>query len=297
MKKLLLILLACSVLTITGCSSDIPEFKRISYNRQSLNKMTAEYFDDATRVNYLSEMDFDQFPSQLPVYKISKSKISKDDYLQLLDHLGLGEQEKAFSLNENIISGDLVEIPDHRGYVLKSENEIQTAAMQTFQNTSYYDEEYKCVGITSTDRFGDKDGEHIVRVGVSFLRKKDGIQIIGNDSFELYFDGSGLEGVYIESYDYTSTGTMELIPVEEAAGRIKSPDSFNIDETGLGKEMQKIDTLEVQKVNLYWVNQYSKGCDVLQPVYCFSGIATDINGTKAPFDSIVIAVPESYTQE
>ena len=297
MKKIVLVLFVCIMIAITGCSKETPKFQRISYNQQTLSEKMAAYIDEDTYVDNLSENDYDKFPSQLPIYKITKKNISKAEYKGLLNQLELGEQEKAFSLNENVISGDLVEIPDNRGYVLKSEKEIQTIAIQTFQKTFFPYEEYDCIGTTSVDRFGDRDGEHIVRVGVSFRKKINDIRILGNDVFELYFDGSGIEGLYIELYDYNMAGTMDLIPIKEAATRIKSPDSFNIDENGLEKNMQKIDTLEIQKVKLYWVNQYNNGCNVLQPVYCFTGIATDINGMKASFNSIIIAVPESYTYE
>jgi hypothetical protein len=37
------------------------------------------------------------------------------------------------------------------------------------------------------------------------------------------------------------------------------------------------------------VNQYSNGCTVLQPVYSFSGTATDVEGKTSSFTSVVIA--------
>lgn len=58
-----------------------------------------------------------------------------------------------------------------------------------------------------------------------------------------------------------------------------------------------IDKLQVERVKLLFVNQFYRGCIILQPIYIFIGTAIDIDGDHVEFHSKVIAIPESYTYE
>ena len=108
----------------------------------------------------------------------------------------------------------------------------------------------------------------------------------------MWFDGSGLVEIIIRMYDFEKTGTMDMVALADAETRIKTPDDLSIDDA-----VGTVDTLRVDRVKLLLVNQYSRGCTILQPVYNFIGTATSENGDQAEFKSKVIAIPEAMTYE
>ena len=93
----------------------------------------------------------------------------------------------------------------------------------------------------------------------------------------------------VELYDYEEIGTMKLIPLQDAIERITTPDDFSVDSDGESNMMGIIDTMQVNQIELRYVNQFSKGKKALIPVYCFIGIAIDKEGIQSKFTSIVNA--------
>ena len=270
---------------LVSCSS---QYKRISFDSETLGETLAEHIDENTEVVYKAN---DSFSEEFPIYRISKHKISDSEFKLMLKNLGLTEDDTRVKLDGNKITGTLASYTDtSRGYFNMSDEELEKLAWDTFNKLTFIEGSYEYLGIKSTDKISSSNAEHVTRVGVSFRRLIDGIRIVGNDQCYLYFDGSGLVEINAEVYDYEEVDTVEAIPLKTATESVKKPDSFSIKQNiGILK------TLQVDKVKLLYVNQYREDCDMLQPVYNFIGTATDIEGNKEEFNSIVIAIPEKYT--
>ena len=282
-------------LLLSGCSQ---KYLRISFATEGELGTGTEYMDSSTALEYTAT---DSFPVRIPVYKISERKISTSEFNEMLRRLGLDEdKEKAgkIELNGNKLSGMLVSPTDESmGYITKSDSELEKLAWDVFNRLPFIEGEYECLGIRITTTLTNSQGKHILRAGVSFRRLLGDYRVVGNDRCDLIFDNTGLAEIYITLYDYKETGHIDIVPLEDAAKRIKDPDQFIYDDQKLMIDYSPLDKISVDKVKLMLVNQYSRGCKVLQPVYVFSGTAEDKNGAEGEFKSLVIAIPEEYTYE
>lgn len=290
MNRLFVVILCCSFLLFAGCTA---KYQRISFESDALDEELDSHIRADTEVINVAD---EAFPVQLPIYEITERNISEQDIQQMLQNLGLPQEPSAWKMMEldgNRISCNLVRYTDFsRGYFDMTEDELEQLAWDVFNKIPFIVGDYEYLGITGKMTVNDSKGDHISRVGVSFSRIVGGIRALGEDDCTFYFDGSGLVEIHITLFDYEKIGTMDLVTLEDAAARIKTPDDFNIDaESGV------VQTLQVDRIKLLLVNQYSEGCTILQPIYNFIGTATLQNGTQAEFSSKVIAIPESYTYE
>ena len=143
-------------------------------------------------------------------------------------------------------------------------------------------------------RSSDELGTIVTRVAVRFNRVLDGVRVAGDDRCDLWFNANGFVEIYAKTYDYKKTGTMDLVSYESAVQRIKNPDSLSVDGSATD---QKLQALCAEQVELYFINQNSRGCTILQPIYNFKGTAASAGGKEGEFQSKIIAIPESYTYE
>lgn len=284
------ILVAVSLMYPYLVSVPIKQYKRISFQSESLGEGLADHLTADTAVLNLSE---EQFSTQLPIYRIKERNITQQDYEQMLAVLELPENPHYLELEGNYLNYDLASYTDiSRGYFDMTNEEVEALAWEIFNQIPFLEGVWDCIGIRETFTISDSAGTHISRVGVEFCRLLDEFRVIGAESCMLLFDGSGLVEIRIKLFDYTKIGTMNLVALEDAAERIKTPDGFVLSEdTGV------VETLSVERVKLLLVNQFSNGCWILQPIYNFIGTATLTDGTKVEFQSRVIAIPESYTHE
>lgn len=295
-KKIVTIALCCLAITLSGCSAN--KYQRISFNNQTLGQKLEYYIDNDTEV--VNEVEKD-FPSTLPIYKVSKRKITKDEIKKMGEQLGISAStmKNPFEVEDgNYLYGEVASSDDGvRGYFDMADEELEKLSWDIFKKLPFMDgkeDEYEYLGIKATTTISDSEGEHLCRVGVSFRRRLDGMRVLGCDRCFLYFDGSGLVEVSIELYEYKKVGTMETVPLNEAESKIKEPDSFDVEATG---QLKKISRLQTDDISFLWCNQYVDGCEILEPMYVFSGTATDVEGTQGEFTSIVVGIPEKYTYE
>lgn len=289
MKKMIAVV--CCLLLLSGCQA---KYQRISFSEDDLGEQF-DHINAATRVENTVDADFS---TNMPIYKIAERNISQQEYEQMLEALDLPGNPKHLELEGNSLFYNLASFVDSsRGYFELSNEEVEKLAWEIFNKIPFLEGEFECLGIKDTFTINDSTGDHIARAGVSFRRLLDDVRVIGEDNCTLYFDGSGLVAIRMTLFEYEKTGTMDMIPVEEAADRINAPDAFIVDTVDVSQEIGVSDTLEVERIKLLLVNQYSQGCTILQPVYSFIGTATDSKGTEAEFKSIVIAIPEAYTYE
>ena len=280
----------CAAMLLSSCSSEPKRYKRISFESEALEEKTECINENTSVLNTARE----EFVEQMPIYEISERVISDNERQQLMAVLGLPTNPYMFEHEGNRILINLARYTDHsRGYFELTEEELEELAWKTFNKIPFMEGEYEYVGFRGEQSVSDAKGnKYIERVLVSFYRVIDGARVTGDSQCNLWFDGSGLVELSIDLYDYKKIGTMDMVPLSEAATKIKTPDKFYCE-----KATGSIDTLRVDRVKLFLVNQYSRGCAILQPMYTFYGTANIEGGKQADFRSSVIAIPESMTYE
>lgn len=281
------------VATVILVLSGILKQPRISFDADTLGEELAHHVNADTVVINKSKATFSNWS---PVYRIKEHYISVVDYVKMKEALGLPDNPAWIELDGNKLSYDLANYTDSsRGYFTMTEEEAVERAWELFNKIPFIEGEYECGGIRETFTLTTSEGTFIDRAGVVFFRVLDGIRVVG-DSCTIYFDGSGFEGISIKMFDYQKVGIMRRVPLEDALERVKTPDSFTLDTQKVGPG-SVAETLQIDRINLRYVNQHYRGCTILQPVYVFNGTATLKDKTEASFQSIVIAIPEFYTYE
>ena len=296
MKQLSVILL-CFAMLLSGCRADKIErgiYKRISFESEGLGEENESVSENTSVLNKASET----FSEHIPIYEIVERNISKEEVQQMAKQLEIPDTSEwyDFDLDGNKLYGQMCELDDpKRGYfgdLEMTDEELEKLAWETFNQIPFMEGEFEYIGIKVTDTlWSAADGERITRVGVAFHRLMNGVRVVGNEQCVLFFDGSGLAEIRITLYNYREVGTMDMVSLKDAITKVNNPDDFNIEKEGIAE------TLQVNRVKLLLVNQYSRGCTILQPIYNFIGTATLENGTQTEFSSKVIAIPEEMTYE
>jgi hypothetical protein len=293
MKKIIALMLCLVLVLLSGCNTSPKKYKRISFKGDTMSEEFDYLHDDTVVINSAEK----NISTQVPIYEIAERVISDNERQLLMASLGLPTNPRVFKHEGNRIVISLVGVTDSsRGYFDMTEEDAVEEAWKLFRRIPFIDGEYECIGIRESYTRSDRDGKHILRAGVTFCRLLDGIRVTGNDLCTLTFDGSGLVGVSITLFDYKKVGTMDLVPIEAAEVKLKAPDDFDIG-TLEKQPYKKVETMEVNRVGLRMVNQHSRGCSILQPIYFYSGVATLEDGTQEEFSSKVIAIPEEMTYE
>ena len=284
MKKYVTIILCLCLIVLSGCSA---KYKSLTFDSDTLDEALDKNLTEDTKVLYEAK---ESFAEKLPIYKITERKIRKNEFNDMLEALGLEEYAHCFELDGNQITGTIANYTDtSRGFFDMSEEELEALAWETFNKIPFIEGTYEYLGMKASYTLNDSNGDHITRAGATFKRVLDGVSVRGNDRFYLYFDGTGLVEIVIELYNYEKIKEIDLVSFQSAKERIKTPDYLSLN-TGV-----EIDTLKVEKAQLLYYNQYRLDNKVLQPVYVFKGIATDVNGEKIDFSSKIKAMPEELT--
>ena len=288
MKLKILIILCAFLLLLSGCNT---KYQRISFNAQYVaEELAAHISEDTTIINKTDTT----FAARLPIYKITEDNITEAQFQQLKQQLQVPENSSVMlplRYEGNCIEGRFDYYGDEA--FTMSEEELEALAWKVFEKIPFMEGEYEYSGIRGERYTSNVQGDKTINeVMVSFYRLLDGVRVIGNDQCNMWFDDSGLVEIYIERFNYTRIGTMDLVPLEDAEARIDAPDYFAIDAPA-----GKANTLQVDRVRLSLVNQYSSSCTILQPIYSFVGTATFDDNSQAEFISRIIAIPESYTYE
>lgn len=294
MRKRFFLIMLCLLCLLSGCS--VNKYQRIKLENITLGDSISSYITSDTAVVNTTTA---KLPNQLPIYKITEHAIDEQEFQTMLEQLA----DERDPLNPIIPSGELkgntivcnwASFTDFsRGYFDMSDEDLETLSWKILEQIPFLEGEYEYLGIRRKNTLSDSKGEHITRVGVCFSRLLDGMRIMGEEECILYFDGTGLVGLRITLFDYEKIDTMDLVAFESASSKITKPDAFSTD-----KEITaEIQTIQVDRVRLQWVNHHSLGCTILQPIYNFTATATDTKGTQTEFTSLVIAIPTSYTYE
>ena len=291
--------MCCLLLLFSSCTtSSTTKYQRISFENDTLGDKLTQFIDADTEV--INKVTY-SFPTQLPIYKIKERPISETEFKIMLEQLNISE-DPAYPYDDVELDGNnvylsLIDYVDYsRGYFDMTDEELEMIAWETFNKIPFLVGDYEYVGIQNKYTVTDSTGTHISRAGVGFCRLLDGVRVVGAENCVLYFDGSGLVEIHIRAFDYENIGTMDLVSLDDAASKIKAPDSFSLDAV-YTEGLQKAETLHVDRVKLLQINQYYNGCTILQPIYNFIGTASFESGKQAECSSKIIAIPESYTYE
>lgn len=293
-KAIRLVGILCCLLVLAGCSRT---YQRIDLSTEDLGDDVERYIDSNTQIVNTAG---GEFMEQFPVYKISKRNISNLEYLWMLNNLGLDQNSivSYSGVEENIASVYVKKLGDYSiGEFALTDEQVEELAWEVFNKIPFLTGTYVYDGIHIEDSVSEENGSYTFRKGVWFRRTLDGIQIRGNERLEFVFDNSGLVEVYIELYDYTKIDTLNMVSFDSAVEKLLSPDYFRLGDNIRETELGMIATLHAENVKLTYVNQYQDGCTILQPIYDFSGTATDVDGKEDSFVSLVIAIPEEYTYD
>ena len=288
--RLFACIILCAVVSLfPGCSIQYDDL-RLS-NDEQLGERLSQYIDNDTQVTNLIDKSM---PAELlPMYRIHKRVITDKEYDDILMVLGISKPLSAkqwVNRKDNRLHIQLIDvITATRAFFGMSPEELESNARGVFSKLSVMEGTYEYVGQRASYRRIDNQGEHILSAGAGFCPIIDGIRVVGNGTCWFYFDGEGIVELIIELYDYEEIGTMKLIPLQDAIERITTPDDFSVDSDGESNMMGIIDTMQVNQIELRYVNQFSKGKKALIPVYCFIGIAIDKEGVQSKFTSIVNA--------
>ena len=296
-KYILVVLLVGAILLLCGCNanktSEQQKYKRISFESEALGETVRYVGEDTIVVNEAKE----NIDAQIPIYEIKKRSISDQECKQMMETLEIPEDPSIFTHDDNMIHIRLATYTDFsRGFFDMTEAEAEKQAWEIFKKIPFIEGEYECIGIRETMTLSDKDGTHITIAGVTFCRVLDGMRVTGNRSCTIYFDGTGFAGVFIRLFEYEKVGTMDMISLKEAESRLKSPDDFDFEPEDFQLH-HKVETIRTDHVYVRLVNQYARGCTILQPIYFYKGIATLADKTQVEFSSKIIAIPESMTYE
>lgn len=301
-KKSVLVACLCLLIAVSLFFPSLPlkQYQRISLSNDGvLGDGMPDYLRDDTTVVNNAEGNF---PTKLPIYKISEYMIPEDQFQQMLLQLNWEDdpdyQFDYFTLKGNHVDCELRTVTNssHGFYddLDLTDAELEAIAWDIFRKIPFLDGEWEYIGISETFTRNTYKGDQQARVGVSFCRVLDGCRVAGNENCTLYFDGGGLVGIRIDLFQYEKIGTMDLVDLEKAVGRIKTPDAFIMDVPEDAKA-NTVDTLSVDAIGIRLVNQYVSGCKILQPLYVFAGCATLTDGSQVEFQARVIAIPKRYT--
>lgn len=289
-KRVLAVFLCCVIVALCGCTGRFGKYKRIKFEKCCVEcGGTNELPEDTVIINDVQT----DFPARLPIYKIVERLISDHDLQRIIDSLDILANLYELDHQGNRVSIWLDPIGDTtEGFYEMEDDQALDLAWSLFEKIPFMEGEYVCSGVREKMHQIDKEGTHVVEAAASFYRVLNGVRVTGEPACTLTFNGGGLAKVEIELYDYQKNGTMELVPYGDAQTRMKKSDDFS-----LSSVSGKVDALQVEQVELRLINQYSRGCKILQPVYRFEGTATMKDSTERAFTMMIIAIPEEMTYE
>ena len=303
MKRRLSLCLLISIL-LCGCSSVEP-FQRIHLTRWGTTWDGPTDFERAVDEDTEVECSVEYtFARSFYLYRITPRKLTMEDARAFAAALGVTLEINAIQdwenrdpngvvrLRKNILEfekpavGAGGELPDDETLIRKTEELLK--ALPTVG------EAYVCTDL----RAGVQGGPGIPIKSLVMNRVVDGLPVSDEDRCVVYYAAEGLISLKISLYDYEKTG--ESLPMLTLADALKQatdpedPDAFDLhDAQAL---TSPADVLEFDKVTLLYYNQWSNGCDILQPVFVLEGYAK--NGQeKVKLTFRVIAIAQRFTFE
>lgn len=310
-RNIFIIIIVLISLVITACAEARGEYQKIRLSGASLGVAYEEEVTSITKVNFDHFENASEIPKKIPIYKIKLKEIDKSVFDSFKGFFGINEDDitqssdfKAvtdtdiiyYRYNENTSCLTYHHRFDLEASMKFTDEELEQMAKEYFAKIPFIDhDQYEYVGITSTQSISGGGGVYKpVKQRLSFRKVIDGMRVTGDDQCDLYIDAEGLCGVTINFFEYEKIGEMDLVTLNDAKKRVKTPDAFARYDENDTLMKGETEWLNVERVKLLLVNQFRDGCTILQPIYNFIGTATNETGS-AEFHSRIIAIPDKYT--
>ncbi len=314
MKKRLLFLMITFIILLSACSNINVKYKRIVLTPQALGEAQSNAERTiAAKTNIVNQAS-ESYSENMPIYKISPYEITEKNLIDFAaffgvhdavqyDDIGMSikienesdtgkELVAAFRVSDNLIVYRNTNSFDC-GEMMQSDEDLEEEAKRVFESLPIIEGEYEFIGQTATTTVSDSEGSYTVRKEYSFQPVLNGVRVIGDNYCTLYFNANGLCRIELNLYSYEQAGEMDMISLDTAIKQIKKPDAF----TTYNEQFKgTADSLCIERTKLLYVNQYSNGCEILQPVYNLMGTATN-ESCSSEFSAKIIAIPEKYTYD
>ena len=312
MKKIILIMSLALAFIMTSCSQNGP-YKRLNIKGEMMGEAKQVLETTLVGPTKVENYSGESYANRMPVYQITPRVITTDEFQAMVDYFDI--QGEIQIVNDTIRISDYYSSPPSQtmrcsenslsywmtnggseAEMLQTDAELETEAWKIINTLPLLEGEYEYVGIASTQRLERESGSIVVAKRLSFRRLIDGVRVIGNDICDLYFNSKGLYDIEIKFYDYEKTGELDMLTLDDAVAKVKEPDAFILESETNRNFSGAADKLTIERTKLLFVNQYSDGCEILQPVYNLMGTAENAGGS-VEFSARIIAIPEKYTHE
>ena len=303
MKRRLSLCLLISIL-LCGCSSVEP-FQRIHLTRWGTTWDGPTDFERA--VNEDTEVECsveDTFARSFYLYRITPRQLTMEDARAFAAALGVTLEINALQDPENRDPNGVVRLrentldfekPARKGTgELPSDETLIRHASELLKSLPAVGGDYICTEIRSVVSGGS--GIPLKRLEMN--RVVDGLTVADEDRCTMSYAAEGLISLEISLYDYEKTGeSLPMLTLADALKQATEPEDTDAFDLHDAKALTSPATLlEFDEVTLLYYNQWSNGCDILQPVFVLEGYAK--NGQeKVKLTFRVIAIAQRYTFE
>ena len=314
MKKTALFITVLTAASLLFSCAHNGEYKRIDLQGEALGESGDEIQLDVigtiTPQTKVENITSDSYPDKMSIYEISPRNITNEELKAVADYMDMdGEitEKNGAPIIETADGRRLYLFKNFKNYMFlgrtadyvemtQTDEEIEAQAKAIFNDLPIIEGEYECLGVTYVTTVSDGDDSYIVRKTISFRRLVDDLRVIGDDFCDLDFAADGLCALQLRLYDYEKTGELDMLSLDDAVDKVKTPDAFGLYSDTNRNFSGAADKLKIERTKLLFVNQYSNGCEILQPVFNLTGTAENEDGS-VEFAARIIAIPEKYTHE
>lgn len=300
MKKSCLLLIALCLL-LGGCGTGA-NYKRIDLTVGETTPPETTDLEAAVGKNTKVKCSaVDLLPDTMPVYRIIPHTVTREEAQQFADYFGITEElnsEMNQEGNGNVWVRDntlKLSIPQKQDMEMTlSDAQVIEMGEKLLAELTFLPGEYVCEGVTSRRTVTKGDVSYVCYKGLTFYRVLDGVQVRYDDACHIGFTENGVVDLYFTFFDYEKTDEyLPLLSLKDVLPQVldpEDPDAFGTDEL----MAKPADCMYVEKVEMVYYNQYSRGCTILQPVYCLTGTAAG-GECQTKFRLRVIGLAEKYT--
>lgn len=300
MKKSWLLLIALCLL-LGGCGTGA-NYKRIDLTvgettPPEITDLEAAVGKDTEVICSLPDL----LPDTMPVYRIIPHTVTREEAQQFADFFGVTEELNSGMNpegNGNVWMRDntlKLSIPQKQDMEMTlSDAQVIEMGGKLLAELTFLPGEYVCEGVTSRRTVTKGDVSYVCYKGLTFYRVLDGVKVRYDDACHIGFTEDGVAEFSITLFEYERMGeSLPLLSLKEVLPQVldpEDPDAFGTDEL----MAKPADYIKVEKVEMVYYNQYSRGCTILQPVYCLTGTAVG-GECQTKFRLRVIGLSEKYT--
>lgn len=316
MKKIVYLLIF--TLILSSCNES--KIKSLKFKGEVYGDIKS-VLQNAVVINDISKQYPEVYTTKMDLYSIKPINFTKSDFEQFFDLCKI--KGEVIEKSDGVIcikyddfytsrmfssQGQIYIEKNHfvynRGYsstsvIKKSEQELKQKADEIVNNIPFLEGNYVYSYTNTQSEIIELPNGEIknipVKMMLSYRRELNGFRIVGEDQLHIYFDAEGFCGLSISYFNYEKYDEVDIITTSQAVNNIKKASTFDVD-------TRKVDFVGVlpkitaNEVYLDYVNQYSNGVEILQPLYVLHGLIEE-NDNKSTFTATVKAIPDKYLKD